>query len=96
MLNNVVHIRLTISPIMYSIWTRAHAVFFASLTCLAVMCTLTSISTFLHVSSPVVQKLELQGVHSLRKYRDKTERSTLSFNLDAGNITHYTRITLFC
>ncbi|CEG48901.1 RxLR-like protein [Plasmopara halstedii] len=68
---------------MYSIWTRANAAFFSSLTALAVMCALTTLSTFLHEESPVVKRLEMTELHSLRNYRDKTDRATLSFDLDA-------------
>ncbi|TDH72023.1 hypothetical protein CCR75_001245 [Bremia lactucae] len=68
---------------MHSIWTRANNVFFTSLMALAIMCTLTSLSTFLHESNPVVRRLEMTELHSLRNYRDKTDRATLSFNLDA-------------
>ncbi|KAG7394813.1 Signal peptidase complex subunit 3 [Phytophthora boehmeriae] len=68
---------------MYSVWTRANAVFFTSLMALAIMCTLTAISTFLHEAQPVVRRLELNKLHSLRNYRDKADRATLSFDLDA-------------
>ncbi|OWZ10535.1 Signal peptidase complex subunit 3 [Phytophthora megakarya] len=68
---------------MYSIWTRANAVFFTSLMALAIMCTLTAISTFVHEPTPVVRRLELTKLHSLRNYRDKADRATLSFDLDA-------------
>lgn len=69
---------------MYSVWTRANALFFTSLMALAVMCTLTSFSTYLHQAAPVVTTLQLNTLHSLRNYRDKTDRATLSFDLDAG------------
>ncbi|KAF1329270.1 Signal peptidase complex subunit 3, partial [Globisporangium splendens] len=69
---------------MYSVWTRANAVFFTSLMVLAVMCTLTSFSTYLHVAKPIVTTLQLNKLHSLRNYRDRTDRATLSFDLDAG------------
>ena len=72
---------------MYSVWTRANSVFFTSLMALAVMCTLTSFSTYLHESAPVVRGLDLVKLHSLRNYRDNVDRATLSFNLDAGAFT---------
>lgn len=68
---------------MYSVWTRANAVFFTSLMALAIMCALTSLSTFWHEPAPVVRTLALKKVHSLRNYRDRTDRATLSFDLDA-------------
>ncbi|TYZ66439.1 hypothetical protein PybrP1_002412 [[Pythium] brassicae (nom. inval.)] len=68
---------------MYSVWTRANALFFSSLMALAAMCTLTAISTYLHVAAPVVTTLQLNALHSLRNYRDRTDRATLSFDLDA-------------
>ncbi|KAG1685355.1 hypothetical protein DVH05_008459 [Phytophthora capsici] len=68
---------------MYSVWTRANSVFFTSLMALAIMCTLTAISTFLHEPAPVVRRLEMTKLHSLRNYRDKADRATLSFDLDA-------------
>uniref|UniRef100_K3X1H1 Signal peptidase complex subunit 3 n=1 Tax=Globisporangium ultimum (strain ATCC 200006 / CBS 805.95 / DAOM BR144) TaxID=431595 RepID=K3X1H1_GLOUD len=68
---------------MYSVWTRANAVFFTSLMALAVMCTLTSFSTYLHEATPIVTTLQLNKLHSLRNYRDRTDRATLSFDLDA-------------
>ncbi|RLN64741.1 hypothetical protein BBP00_00003257 [Phytophthora kernoviae] len=68
---------------MHSVWTRANAVFFTSLMALAIMCTLTAISTFLHEAQPVVWRLEMNKLHSLRNYRDKADRATLSFDLDA-------------
>ncbi|RLN02957.1 hypothetical protein BBJ28_00000937 [Nothophytophthora sp. Chile5] len=77
---------------MYSVWTRANAVFFTSLMALAVMCTLTSFSTYLHEPQPVVRQLELHTLHSLRNYRDKADRATLSFDLDAGTA----RLPLSC
>ncbi|CAH0478656.1 unnamed protein product [Peronospora belbahrii] len=43
---------------MYSVWTRANAVF-------------------------SVRRLDLVKIHSLRNYRDKADRATLSFDLDA-------------
>ncbi|RLN87479.1 hypothetical protein BBJ28_00016568 [Nothophytophthora sp. Chile5] len=70
---------------MYSVWTRANAVFFTSLMTLAVMCMLTSFSTYLHEPQPVVRQLELHTLHSLRNYRDKADRATLSFDLDAAH-----------
>ena len=69
---------------MYSVWTRANSVFFGSLTALAIMCALTAFSTYLHESAPVVRRLDLVKLHSLRNYRDKADRATLSFALDAG------------
>lgn len=69
---------------MYSVWTRANAVFFTSLMALAVMCALTSFSTYLHEAKPIVTTLQLNKLHSLRNYRDRTDRATLSFDLDAG------------
>uniref|UniRef100_A0AAV1UU57 Signal peptidase complex subunit 3 n=1 Tax=Peronospora matthiolae TaxID=2874970 RepID=A0AAV1UU57_9STRA len=68
---------------MYSVWTRANSAFFTSLMALAVMCTLTSFSTYLHESAPVVRRLDLVKLHSLRNYRDNVDRATLSFDLDA-------------
>lgn len=68
---------------MYSVWTRANAVFFTSLMALAVMCALTSLSTFFHEPAPLVRALALRKVHSLRNYRDRTDRATLAFDLDA-------------
>lgn len=68
---------------MYSVWTRANAVFFTSLMALAVMAVLTSVTTFLHEPAPVVRALALRQVHSLRNYRDRSDRATLSFDLDA-------------
>ncbi|DAZ94934.1 TPA: hypothetical protein N0F65_012651 [Lagenidium giganteum] len=68
---------------MHSAWTRANAVFFASLMSLAIMCGLTTLTTFGHEAHPVVSQLEVTQVHSLRNYRDRTDRATLSFNLDA-------------
>ncbi|KAI9916676.1 hypothetical protein PsorP6_018246 [Peronosclerospora sorghi] len=68
---------------MYSIWTRANAVFFTSLVALTIMCTLTTLTTFLHEAAPVVKRLEFVKLHSLRNYRDKADRATLSFDLDA-------------
>ncbi|EEY54545.1 signal peptidase complex subunit 3, putative [Phytophthora infestans T30-4] len=68
---------------MYSVWTRANSVFFTSLMALAIMCTLTAISTYMHEPAPVVRRLEMTKLHSLRNYRDKADRATLSFDLDA-------------
>lgn len=69
---------------MYSVWTRANALFFSSLMALAAMCALTALSTYLHEAAPVVTTLQLNTLHSLRNYRDRTDRATLSFDLDAG------------
>lgn len=68
---------------MYSIWTRANAVFFSSLMTLAIMCALTTLTTLLHEASPVIRVLKMTELHSLRNYRDKADRATLSFDLDA-------------
>ena len=68
---------------MYSVWTRANALLFASLTALAVLCTLTSLSTYGHEAKPVVRSLALNKLQSLRQYRDNSDRATLSFDLDA-------------
>jgi hypothetical protein len=69
---------------MYSVWTRANALLFASLTALAVLCTLTSLSTYGREAKPVVRSLALNKLQSLRQYRDNSDRATLSFDLDAG------------
>ena len=69
---------------MYSVWTRANAVFYTSLVALSVMCALTTLSTYLHESLPIVRRLDLVKLHSLRNYRDKVDRATISFDLDAG------------
>ncbi|TMW62230.1 hypothetical protein Poli38472_009723 [Pythium oligandrum] len=68
---------------MYSVWTRANALLFTSLTVMAVMCTLTTLTTFWHEDAPVVRKLAVHKVDSLRNYRDRMDRATLSFDLDA-------------
>lgn len=72
------------SSSMYSVWTRANALFFTALSALAVLCALTTLSTYTHVAYPEVRVLRLLKVHSLRNYRDKTDRATLTFDLDAG------------
>ncbi|GLE00293.1 hypothetical protein PINS_up009020 [Pythium insidiosum] len=68
---------------MHSVWTRLNALVFGSLTAIAVLAGLTTLSTYNHVATPVVRRLELQSLQSLRKYRDNTDRATLTFNLDA-------------
>ncbi|KAF0686661.1 Aste57867_21503 [Aphanomyces stellatus] len=68
---------------MHTVWTRANAVFMAAFTAMSIMCTLTTLTTFLHTPAPVVHTLSLNQVHSLKRYRDKTDRAVLSFDLDA-------------
>ncbi|RHY22829.1 hypothetical protein DYB32_009384 [Aphanomyces invadans] len=55
----------------------------AAFTAMSIMCTMTTLTTFFHTPAPVVTKLELNQVHSLRNFRDKTDRAVLSFDLDA-------------
>nr|CCA14374.1 signal peptidase complex subunit 3 putative [Albugo laibachii Nc14] len=68
---------------MYSVWTRANALFFMSLTVLGILVALTAITTIIHVDKVAVDKLEMSSFHSLRKYRDKTDRATIAFDLKA-------------
>ncbi|OWZ09670.1 Signal peptidase complex subunit 3, partial [Phytophthora megakarya] len=66
---------------MYSIGPRANAAFFTSLKALAIICTLTAISTFLYESAPVA------GGHEaalLRSYSGKADPAMLLFDLDAA------------
>lgn len=81
---------------MYSVWTRANALFFTALSALAVLCALTTLSTYSHVANPEVRVLQLQKVHSLRNYRDKTDRATLTFDLDAGAFTCLALLSVTC
>lgn len=69
---------------MYSVWTRANAILFMSLSVLGILAALTTITTLLHVDNVSVEKLEMSSFHSLRRYRDKTDRATIAFDLKAG------------
>ncbi|CAK4076446.1 unnamed protein product [Aphanomyces euteiches] len=68
---------------MHTVWTRANAIFTAAFTAMAIMCSLTTLTTFLHTPAPVVHNLSLNQIHSLRQFRDKTDRAVLSFDVDA-------------
>jgi len=68
---------------MHTIWTRANALFMTSITVLAIMCALTTFSTYFHTPSPVVRNLSLNHMHSLKKYRDGTDKAVLTFDIDA-------------
>ncbi|EQC39591.1 hypothetical protein SDRG_03025 [Saprolegnia diclina VS20] len=68
---------------MHTIWTRANALFTLAMTAMSIMCALTTLTTYLHEPSPVINTLSLNTVHSLKKYRDRTEKAVLSFDLDA-------------
>jgi signal peptidase complex subunit 3 len=75
---------------MYSVWTRANSVFFTALTALAIMSTLTTLSTYFHEAKPEVRILQMNKITSLRNYRDNTDRATFTFDLDAGiNMIHF-------
>ncbi|OQR93030.1 signal peptidase complex subunit 3 [Achlya hypogyna] len=68
---------------MHTIWTRANALFTLAMTVMSVMCALTTLTTYLHEPAPVVTTLQLNAVHSLKRYRDRTDKAVLSFDLDA-------------
>ncbi|OQS05828.1 signal peptidase complex subunit 3 [Thraustotheca clavata] len=68
---------------MHTIWTRANALFTLAMTVMSVMCALTTLTTYLHEPAPVVRTLSLNAVHSLKRYRDRTDKAVLSFDLDA-------------
>ena len=68
---------------MQNVWTRLNAIFVASLTVLAILCACTTLSTYLHVSTPIVNQVELYEIERFGNYKDKTDRAVLSLDIDA-------------
>jgi signal peptidase complex subunit 3 len=68
--------------IMHNVWVRLNAVFFFSLTVLLAMSILCALSTIGHDGNPVVNKLKLNTLRSLRNHGG-IDRALFTFDLDA-------------
>lgn len=67
---------------MHNIWVRLNAVIFFALTvllCMAIMC---AISTYLHTAKPVIKKLTMSTLKSLRNHGG-VDRAIFKFDLHA-------------
>lgn len=67
---------------MHNIWVRLNAVIFFALTVLLVMAAFCAFSTYLHTTKPMVKKLNLNTLTSLRKHGG-VDRALLRFDLHA-------------
>ncbi|CAM9600259.1 unnamed protein product [Phaeothamnion confervicola] len=67
---------------MHTLWVRLNAVVFFGFTVLLVLAGLTAFSTYLHEGEPIVKKLALRDLRSLRVLQG-TDRAMLTFDLDA-------------
>ena len=66
---------------MQNIWTRANALFFYAICALAIMCTLTALSTYQHVPSPTLTTLQVSGLERFSDYSDGSDKAIFSIDL---------------
>ncbi len=84
---------------MISLWTRANAVFFYSLSVLLCLACGSAVTALLLDATPVVRVLGVNKVLTLRPQQESLKRSAqdraiLTFNLDAGAWAAATRLLL--
>jgi len=87
---------------MYSAWARLNAVVFFAISLLGIAAFLSALTTYFHVSKPVVSKFEFNQLRELKPIRNKKkhsrdiDRADLTFDLecDLSSVFNWCVITL--